>query len=75
MKYAIAHIDLDIYQPIKYCQSQVDAHMAKGGYVVYDDATVSSCIGATQAVEEWIQDQRIHSEQIWPHFVFRSGLL
>ena len=48
--------------------------MTSGGYVAYDDADVSSCIGATQAVEELIIERRIHCEQIWPHFVFRAGL-
>jgi hypothetical protein len=48
--------------------------MCKGGYLVYDDAHISSCIGATQAVEELIMERRVHCEQIWPHFVFRAGL-
>ena len=73
-KFGLAHIDADIYSAIKYAQDAVWPRMTKGGYVVYDDAEVSSCIGATQAVEELIQERRIHSEQIWPHFVFRVGL-
>ena len=74
MKFGLAHIDADIYSAIKYAQDAIWPRMTKGGYVVYDDADVSSCIGATQAVEELIQERRIHSEQIWPHFVFRTGL-
>ena len=43
-----------------------------GGYVVFDDATVSSCIGATEAVEDLlIRRDGLNSEQIYPHFVFR----
>ena len=38
----------------------------------YDDGEVSSCLGATQAVEELIMERHLHSEQIWPHFVFRA---
>lgn len=72
--FGLAHIDADIYSAIKYAQDAVWGRMTKGGYVVYDDADVSSCIGATQAVEELIQERRVHSEQIWPHFVFRVGL-
>jgi hypothetical protein len=46
--------------------------MVDGGYVVFDDATVSSCIGATEAVEDLlIRDGSMNSEQIWPHYVFR----
>jgi predicted O-methyltransferase YrrM len=74
VKFGLAHIDADIYSAIKYAQDAVWPRMTKGGYIVYDDADVSSCIGATQAVEELIQERRAHSEQIWPHFVFRAGL-
>jgi len=73
-RFGLAHIDADIYSAIKYAQDAVWPCMTRGGYVVYDDADVSSCIGATQAVEELIQERRVHSEQIWPHFVFRVGL-
>lgn len=72
--FGVAHIDLDIYHPIKYVQDAVWDRMTPGGYVVYDDATGSTCVGATQAVEELITDRRIHSEQVFPHFVFRAGL-
>ncbi len=73
-KFAIAHVDLDIYQPIRHVQNVIWDYMPRGGYLVYDDATTSSCIGATQAVEELISSRNMRSEQIYPHFVFRSGL-
>jgi hypothetical protein len=74
VSFGLAHIDADIHSAVKYAQDAVWPHMTPGGYVVYDDADVSSCIGATQAVEELIMERRVHSEQIWPHFVFRAGL-
>jgi predicted O-methyltransferase YrrM len=74
IRFGLAHIDADIYASVKYAQDQVWHRMTPGGYVVYDDAEVSSCLGATQAVEELIVEKHVHSEQIWPHFVFRSGL-
>jgi predicted O-methyltransferase YrrM len=74
LTYGLAHIDLDLYRPIKYVQDAVWDRMTPGGYVVYDDATAPTCIGATQAVEELIAERRAHSEQIFPHFVFRAGL-
>jgi hypothetical protein len=47
--------------------------MVPGGYMVFDDATVSSCLGATEAVESLlIRRDGLSSEQIWPHFVFRA---
>lgn len=72
--FGLAHIDLDIYHPIKYIQNAVYPRIVPGGYMVYDDATASSCIGATQAVEEWISETGSRSEQIYPHFVFRAHL-
>ena len=72
--FGLAHIDADIYSACRYAQNAVWPHMRRGGYVVYDDATTSTCLGATQAVEELIMERRIHSEQVQPHFVFRAGL-
>jgi hypothetical protein len=47
--------------------------MVPGGYMVFDDATYSSCLGATEAVETLaIRRDGLNSEQIYPHFVFRS---
>lgn len=72
--FGLAHLDLDIYPGLKFAQDSIWPYMTAGGYIVYDDATVSSCIGATQAVEELILDRKIHSEQVYPHFVFRANL-
>ena len=44
-----------------------------GTHVIFDDATVSSCLGATEAVESLlIRRDGLNAEQIWPHFVFRA---
>jgi Macrocin-O-methyltransferase (TylF) len=75
IKFGLAHIDADIYESIKYAQDAVWPRMTKGGYLVYDDVTVSSCIGTTEAVEEFIKQRHVHCEQSWPHFVFRVGLV
>lgn len=73
-KFGLAHIDCDIYSGVKYAQDEVWPFMASGGYVVYDDADAPSCIGATEAVEQLVMERRLHSEQVWPHWVFRAGL-
>jgi hypothetical protein len=70
----MAHIDADIYSAIKFAQAAVWPRNDLGSYVVYDDAEYLTTLGATQAVEELIQEKRVHCEQIWPHFVFRVGL-
>lgn len=70
---ALAHIDCDIRSACVYCYETVLPAMVPGGYIVFDDATVSSCIGATEAVEECvIQRDGLFSEQIYPHYVFRA---
>jgi len=72
---ALAHIDSDIYSAITCSYDAVKGSMVRGGYFVFDDATVSSCIGATEAVEEWVIGRDgLHAEQISPQFVFRAGL-
>jgi predicted O-methyltransferase YrrM len=71
----LAHIDCDIYSSVAYSYEIVKPHMAVGGYVVFDDATVSSCLGATEVVESTlIRRDGLNSEQIFPQFVFRAGL-
>lgn len=72
-RFGLAHIDCDIYSAVSYCQNAVWPQMAPGGYIVYDDADVSSCIGATEAVEDLVMERRLHSEQVWPHWVFRAN--
>lgn len=69
---ALAHIDCDIYTAVRFSYDAVRQYMVPGGYYVFDDATYSSCIGATEAVEELvIHRDGLHSEQIFPHYVFR----
>jgi hypothetical protein len=71
-KVCLAHIDCDIAPAVKYSYERVRMFMVDGGYIVFDDATISSCIGATEVVEDLlIRRDRMNSEQIWPHFVFR----
>jgi hypothetical protein len=70
---ALAHIDCDIRSAVAYGYEVVRPFMVPGGYIVFDDATVSSCLGATEAVEELVIGRDgLRSEQIHPHFVFRA---
>ena len=72
-KIALAHIDCDIAPAVRFSYEGVKPFMVDGGYLVFDDATVSSCIGATEVVEDLlIRRDKMNSEQIWPHFVFRA---
>jgi hypothetical protein len=68
----LAHIDCDVYASVAFAWETVKPYMASGGYVAFDDAHVSSCLGATEAVEDLaIRRDGLNCEQIWPHFVFR----
>ncbi len=68
----MAHIDCDIKPAVEYTYETVKSHIVDGGYIVLDDATVSSCIGATEVVEDLlIRRDGLNSEQIYPHYVFR----
>lgn len=70
---ALAHIDCDIYDAVKYSYLVSKPYMIPMGYVVFDDATVSSCMGATEAVEDFvIRQDGLFSEQVFPHHVFRA---
>ena len=72
---SLVHIDCDIKSACTFSYDAVKSHMVNGGYYVFDDATVSSCLGATEAVEEiLIQRDHLFCEQIFPHFVFRHNL-
>jgi hypothetical protein len=72
-KVAMAHIDCDIYSAVVYAYDVVKPYMFRGGYIIFDDATEPSCLGATYAVEKnVIQRDKLHCEQIYPHYVFRS---
>ncbi len=72
LSFSFAHIDCDIYSACVDSFNYLKNRMVSKGYLVFDDATVSSCIGATRFVEkEIIRNANLNSEQVWPHFVFR----
>lgn len=69
----LAHIDCDIFSAVAYCYEVVKPSMVDRGYLIFDDATTASCLGATEAVEDIvIRRDGLNSEQIWPHLVFRT---
>lgn len=70
---SLAHIDCDIYSAVRFSYECVGPYMVPMGYMVFDDATTSSCIGATEVVEDIvIRRDGLNSEQVFPHFVFRA---
>jgi hypothetical protein len=72
---ALAHIDCDIHSSVAVSYEMVKPYMIRGGYLVFDDCHVSSCLGATEAVEDLlVRRDGMNAEQVWPHWVFRAGL-
>jgi hypothetical protein len=71
----LAHIDCDIRSAVEYSYNASRERIVAGGYYVFDDALFSSCLGATEAVEDCcIRRDGLNSEQIFPHFVFRAPI-
>jgi methyltransferase family protein len=71
---SLVHVDCDIYEPTRYLPSACRPHMQVRGYVIFDDPLFSSCIGAFDAMaEEFIRNQALLPEQVYPHLVFPNG--
>jgi len=69
---ALVHIDCDIYSAVAYCYDVAKDMLVHGGYIVLDDPGTASCLGALEAMEEYIiQRDGLHAEQVYPHPVFR----
>lgn len=67
------HIDCDIRSAVIYSYEVTKPQMIPGGYICLDDALFSSCLGATEAVEDLlIRRDGLNSEQIFPQFTFRA---
>lgn len=71
-KIVLAHIDCDLYESTKYAIDVTLPHLhPNGGYLVFDDALQSTCLGALQAIEGMIQEYHLRAEQSFPHLVYR----
>lgn len=71
-KIILAHIDCDLYEGTRYAIDVTLPHLHPGGgYLVFDDALQSTCLGALQGVEEMIQEHHLRAEQSFPHLVYR----
>jgi hypothetical protein len=69
---ALAHVDCDIYEGVRYAINASKPHMVPDGYIVFDDPLHGSCLGAMQAIEETLlHEDRLFAEQMYPHPVYR----
>lgn len=71
---ALAHIDCDIYRAVADCYDGVKSKLVPRAYIAFDDPLFSSCIGAFDAVAEFvIKRDGLKVEQNWPNLIFRGG--
>jgi O-methyltransferase len=52
-RFALAHIDVDIYQSIKDCCEFIYPRMSPSGFILFDDYGFPSCAGGKRAVDEF----------------------
>lgn len=70
---SLCHIDCDIRSAIQSAYDSTKPHMVPGGYWVFDDPLLATCLGATEAVEDLlIRRDGLNAEQVFPHLVFRE---
>jgi hypothetical protein len=56
---AFAHVDCDLYLPVKYCAEHLPALLKAGGSLYFDDFGHEHCPGATRAVHETFPGARL----------------
>lgn len=58
-KFKFVHLDVDIYESYKECLDFFYDRVVSGGIMVFDDYAAKSCLGAKQAVDEFIDKYNI----------------
>lgn len=61
---SFAHIDCDLYIPVKFCAQYIPSVMNKRGVIYFDDFGHEHCPGATRAIKEVFSLQQIHDVHI-----------
>jgi hypothetical protein len=68
----LSHIDCDLYDAVRVSYDGCKSQTVPGGYIVFDDPLISTCLGAFEAIEELvIRRDGLHAEQVFPHLVYR----
>jgi O-methyltransferase len=53
-RFAFVHVDVDLYEPTRACYEFFYDRLSPGGMIVNDDYGLTSCPGATRAVDEFV---------------------
>ena len=59
-KFSIVHLDVDVYQSYKEALEFFYSRMNSGGIIMLDDYLITSCAGATKAVDEFCNDKKMN---------------
>ena len=54
LRFAFVHVDVDLYEPTLACYEFFYDRLSVGGMIVNDDYGLTSCPGATRAVDEFV---------------------
>jgi hypothetical protein len=57
---SFAHVDCDLYRPVRYCAGALPSRMKQGSMIYFDDYGHAHCPGATKAVDEIFPKNEIH---------------
>ncbi|MFZ4116178.1 MAG: hypothetical protein ACOYK6_05585 [Chthoniobacterales bacterium] len=68
----LAHLDCDSYISLKNPLSLLKRAMHPlGGYFIFKDSLRPQSFAAFQAAEEFMEEEKVHAEQNFPHLVYR----
>lgn len=62
LRVSLLHLDLDVYEPTKFCLTKFIPRMVKGGLVVFDD--YNAVEGASVVVDEWLAEEGLKIEKL-----------
>lgn len=57
LRFAFAHIDVDLYESVMTCVEYCYPRMAAGGIIIFDDYSAPTCEGAKRAVDEFFANR------------------
>jgi O-methyltransferase len=70
-----AHVDVDLYHPVRACCEFIYPRLVTGGIMVFDDYSFETTAGARRAINEWSQEQdvfNIHMPFTGQSFIIKS---
>jgi len=68
----LAHLDCSSYALLKKILSILKPAMHPGGgYLLFKDSLRPQSFGAFQAIEEFVEEEKVYAEQNFPHLIYR----